>query len=460
MRAVVFGAGNIGRGLVGSVLASSGYDLVFVDVDPGVIDMLKTSGSYRVTSEVESAVVPVADAILADDEQAVQRAVASSHLVATAVGGPILAVVAPTIGVGLRDRSVDTVNVLACENIHPNSTALRGDVAAAVGEPAIEGVGFPNVVVDRIVPGEPGARDITVETSFEFVVDATDWRGSAPETTPIVFTENLSAYKLRKLWLVNGLHVITAWLSLAAGYDYIHEGMADEGIRASVASAGRSAAHALAHRVDEFDEEGLSAYAERTLSRFANDGLPDLAARVARNPLAKLDREERVVGPALAAQHRGVDVHGFAAGIAAALTLQGVDVAGLPELDAAAKEGGWQALMSARGIDAGSPLFEAIRQELNRNDQKGETQVITEELTITNPSGLHARPAAEIVEKAKDLEAQVQIRKGDKVANAKSIMAVLALGANRGDLVTIEAEGSDAAVAVAAMREIMQAEEH
>ena len=86
--------------------------------------------------------------------------------------------------------------------------------------------------------------------------------------------------------------------------------------------------------------------------------------------------------------------------------------------------------------------------------------MLTEEVLIENPAGLHARPAAEIVEQTKVIDAAVHIKKGDKVADAKSIMSVLALGANTGDTVTIVAEGRDAQTAVEALRAIMTAAEH
>ena len=60
-----------------------------------------------------------------------------------------------------------------------------------------------------------------------------------------------------------------------------------------------------------------------------------------------------------------------------------------------------------------------------------------------NPAGLHARPAAQIVERAKEFEATIELASGKRTANARSIMSVLALGADTGDQVTITADGPD-----------------
>ena len=64
------------------------------------------------------------------------------------------------------------------------------------------------------------------------------------------------------------------------------------------------------------------------------------------------------------------------------------------------------------------------------------------------------------MEAAKTSPADVRIHKGDKAANAKSIMSVLALGANTGDTVKLTVEGEGADDIVAALRSIMQSEEH
>ena len=82
-------------------------------------------------------------------------------------------------------------------------------------------------------------------------------------------------------------------------------------------------------------------------------------------------------------------------------------------------------------------------------------------VTITNPAGLHARPAALIVQRAKSFDADVTIVKGGKTANAKSVMSLLALGAATGDSVMISARGAGSAEALESVTEILTGtEEH
>ena len=76
-------------------------------------------------------------------------------------------------------------------------------------------------------------------------------------------------------------------------------------------------------------------------------------------------------------------------------------------------------------------------------------------LTIRNAVGLHARPAALFVQEASKYKAEIRVRKGDLVANAKSILSILTLGADQGSVVVVSAEGEDAVRALAALQTLV-----
>jgi len=85
------------------------------------------------------------------------------------------------------------------------------------------------------------------------------------------------------------------------------------------------------------------------------------------------------------------------------------------------------------------------------------TESIVEERTarIINPLGMHARPAAEFVKLAGSFDATVSVAKDGVEVNGKSIMGVLMLAAERGTLLSIRADGPDAAEAVEALVELV-----
>jgi phosphocarrier protein FPr len=83
---------------------------------------------------------------------------------------------------------------------------------------------------------------------------------------------------------------------------------------------------------------------------------------------------------------------------------------------------------------------------------------VSRTVRIANPAGLHARPAAQIVERAAAFEAEVTIIAAEREANAISITQVIALGATVGDEVTVSATGDDAAEAIEAVLSVLLAD--
>ena len=71
--------------------------------------------------------------------------------------------------------------------------------------------------------------------------------------------------------------------------------------------------------------------------------------------------------------------------------------------------------------------------------------------TITDPVGIHARPAGLLAKAAKAYQSTVTLYKGEKSANVTRLMAVMGLGVKCGDTVKVTAEGTDEDTAIAEM---------
>ena len=75
---------------------------------------------------------------------------------------------------------------------------------------------------------------------------------------------------------------------------------------------------------------------------------------------------------------------------------------------------------------------------------------------VTDPVGLHARPASIVVSAASKFASDITISSEGKSGNLKSIMNVMALGVKQGQEITIEAKGADADNAVAEINKVMK----
>lgn len=329
MKAVHFGAGNIGRGFVGLLLHNAGYEIVFADVAEALINELAAAESYDVHEVGENATVRTVNnfralnsAAAADD---VIAEIATADMVTTAVGPNILKFVAPLIarGIAAREGGLAPLQIMACENAI-NATdileaAIRSDDSVAEGVVNSAAV-FANTAVDRIVPNQaPGqGLDVTVETFFEWVIDRTPFKGNEPVIDGVTFVDDLAPYIERKLFTVNTGHASTAYFGYAAGIEKISDAMANPEVQSKV-RAVLEETKALLVRKHEFAEADQEAYVQKILLRFSNEFLPDTVNRVGRAPLRKLSRHERFIGPAAELAENGVTPVALLAAIDAAL---------------------------------------------------------------------------------------------------------------------------------------------
>lgn len=82
--------------------------------------------------------------------------------------------------------------------------------------------------------------------------------------------------------------------------------------------------------------------------------------------------------------------------------------------------------------------------------------MVTKEITIQNPSGLHARPASEFTRCAAKFRSAISIAKPNgKAVNAKSMILVLSQGFSKGTTAVLTAEGEDEEAAIAALTDLI-----
>ena len=62
---------------------------------------------------------------------------------------------------------------------------------------------------------------------------------------------------------------------------------------------------------------------------------------------------------------------------------------------------------------------------------------------VTDPEGIHARPAGELVKAVKAFSSDIKIAKGGKAMNCKAIFGIMGLAVKKGDEVTLTFEGAD-----------------
>ncbi len=366
MKAVHFGAGNIGRGFVGLLLNNAGYDLVFADVVESLIQRLKDADSYVVHEVGEDPRIQEVRGFSAlnsaSEPQALVAAIASADIVTTAVGAHILKFVAPAIAAGIaaRPAGAPKVAVMACENAINGTDILAGEVLRAyTGDDLDAKAIFANTAVDRIVPNQdPGAGlDVTVETFYEWVIETGPFKGAHPDIPGVTWVPDLEPYIERKLFTVNTGHATSAWFGFAAGIEKISDALADPDVGAKVRAVLVETASLIVakHGVDATTQ---AAYVEKILKRFANPYLPDTTLRVGRAPLRKLGRNDRFISPAAQLAERGMGRDALLEAIGAGLRFDTPDDPEAVELQSLlATATAAEVVDTVTGLDGEHPLY-------------------------------------------------------------------------------------------------------
>lgn len=356
--AIIFGAGNIGRGFIGQLFSESGYAVTFVDVDRDLVAALNRDRSYRLQTvfndDVREFRIGPVRAVHGSDLDGVAAAVAAAELGATAVGAGALRHLVPGVARGIERRAAagaPPLNLILCENLKGAAAFFRELLEAAVA-PACrtyldERVGLVDTVIGRMVPiptPEMRARDVTfirVEPYKELPVDRRGFRGPIPAVAAMTPEDNFGVFTARKLYLHNCGHALLAYAGFLRGYTYGWEALEDPAVRRLLDGGLAESAAGIVHAYG-CSKAWLEEHVRDLLRRFANRALGDTIFRLGRDPVRKLQPSDRLVGAATLAWATGaVPVH-LAWGIGAALCFD-------PPEDPAAME--VQALVRQRGVE-------------------------------------------------------------------------------------------------------------
>ena len=374
MKAIQFGAGNIGRGFIGAVLSQAGYELVFADVVEELLNQINERKEYTVhVSDHNSYDIAVKGvrAVNSNSDEAVSE-IADADIVTTAVGLRILKFVAPAIAKGIAARKAAGIekplNVIACENGLKATSQLKllvnSHLDADTAAWAAWHVGFPDAAVDRIVPPVRCEipLDVAVEEYYEWDVERRSFVGKVPEIKGMTPVDNLLAYVERKLFTLNTGHATAAYLGKMKGIATIGECVEDPTIAAIVKEAMQQSGEGLVRKFG-FDHDAHFAYIEKILRRFSNPYLRDECDRVGREPLRKLAANDRLVLPLNTAREYGLPYDKLVIAIAAALHFDNPQDAQSVEMLESIKNAGLvETITKYMSIMPGDPLIKEIIQ--------------------------------------------------------------------------------------------------
>ncbi|GAA2093993.1 mannitol dehydrogenase family protein [Brevibacterium salitolerans] len=348
IRGFAFSSGRVAEPMRAQDNVYSILQLTEDGVQAGVVDVHRdTAIAAQDPSAVVSAIADPAHRVLTltISELGYSRDGATGRL---AVSDPRVAAdlrqpAAPSTGVGMiargleaRAASGEPFAVASCDNLQSNGAATRGvvleflqaaDASQDVLDYVASAVSFPNTMVDRIVPGTTAEHSRQVAEllgledacpvpaeDFSMWVMEDDFAGGRPawEQAGAVFSDEVDAYEMVKLRLLNGPHSLIAYLGVLSGRETIAESWSQDFVRTAVDAAIRNDFLPSFTLPAGFDLEAHLALLSR---RWGNPLIRHATTQVGSDGSSKL--VQRLTGAALHSLDRGAMPHHLALSMAA-----------------------------------------------------------------------------------------------------------------------------------------------
>lgn len=330
MKALHFGAGNIGRGLIGYLLNKTEYEICFVDADQQLVESINDRRQYVIElldeNHTQETVSPVR-ALHTSAQNEIIEAILEADIITTSVGAQNLSRIAPILSKGLltrKQQSKPPINVMANENTINASSQLKEEVKSVVSahdmEEIMSFVGFPNSAIDRLSLSENRSEGevALVEPYYEWIINRSEMvNKDVPPIKNATYVDTLKPHIERKLYMVNMGHAATAYMAHLKGYPTIQRALQDSSLEEFLRATLQESARYFTH-IHHMDEQEMDAFIEKTVDRFKNENISDDILRVGRSPIRKLGPEERLIKPAKVLFYLDLPIENLTTAIAAA----------------------------------------------------------------------------------------------------------------------------------------------
>ncbi len=348
---VIWGAGKIGRGFIADLFFNEGYQINFVDQAKSLVENLNSRGEYTVIRAVsENNISKLAidhfKAFTPDQSNQIQESIDSTNIVAICVFPKIYGEVAEQLRAMILKRREKfaslPLDILLCTNLmHAGPVfkeALYKGLSLEEQEYFDQFIGIVESLVIRICP-DLDARTLqkeplTVLTNGYPVlhVEAAAFRGEIPALKTFKLVQDMRAAETRKIYTYNMCHAVLSYLGAFKGYRLLVDCIADKEIKDVALGALHEVSNAL-QKEYSFSVIEMQTWIDGVIDQTNNPAVGDTIVRMAADPLRKLSREDRLIGPALLCLRNGIEpinlIHAIGAGFnyfdkddAAAVTLR------------------------------------------------------------------------------------------------------------------------------------------
>jgi mannitol-1-phosphate 5-dehydrogenase len=316
---IQIGAGKIGRSFIAQVFSQSGYETVFVDINPKLISQLNERKYYNVVikSDDLQQIIRVDNirAIHFNETKQVVNDLVTSDIACISAGQKGMMAAIPLLANATIERykkGLPPLDVILAENIRNADQITQKELHPLLPP------GFPNGALPGLIETSIGkmvpimsAKDLEndplqvfAEPYNTLIVAKNSFKNSIPDIPYLTPKSNIKAWVDRKLFIHNLGHSTLAWLAFARNpsLKFIWEAVSDDVLRHNTEQTMLQSAHIL-HNLypSEFSLNDLQNHINDLLKRFSNKALGDTIFRVGCDLYRKLGPNDRVASPLKAA---------------------------------------------------------------------------------------------------------------------------------------------------------------
>lgn len=388
MKAVILGAGRIGRGFVTQLLTLNNVDITYFDASDAMVEQMNQIGHYTIHVLGHSDLDLEVDHVKAYPTSDIDQLAAcwkESDFIFTACGGKNMPSVGKTIGQAFKKLvtigGVHLSNIITCENWIDPAKDLEEAILSCLDEKEAklfkENVGVGESVILCTGTGAPDPSKVinpidTWVQNFKYLpIDKDAIKTEIPNWEYIEFVDNFGHLLTQKLYTNNTSCGSVAYLGHLKGLTYMAEAANDVEIEPIMDEIYNEINQALIQGMG-IDAESQYAFSKRAKAKYTDRDIVDKLTRIARDPLRKLRPKDRLIGPSKIALSIGVKPTAIALATAAALFYDEPDDESAMKLQQMRKEHGVEyILQNVCQLKPEEELYQMILSSIDELRAKG-----------------------------------------------------------------------------------------
>ena len=334
---IIWGAGKIGRGFMAELFTIENYHVTFVDQSEVLVKELNNRKSYQIINAFDEnniQKVKISDysaiALTAENDEKIQTVFNQCDYIVVAVYPKFFSDVGAKLADHILRRKKEIgpkpLDLILCTNlIHAGSEFKKGlyqGLSETDKKYFSESIGIVETLVIRICadPNDEVKKEdplsILTNGYSKLLVDSTGFKGNVPQLNIFKLVDDMKAEEKRKLFTYNMFHAVLAYFGTRKGYELIPECIADEAIQKIAFGALDESSSALVKEFN-FSPAEMDEWKTNVIQQTNNPIVGDTVFRYAADPIRKLNREDRLIGPTLLCIKHGVAPQNIIKGIAA-----------------------------------------------------------------------------------------------------------------------------------------------